>query len=484
MSWLLNKLRGKKNKTEEKIEDYDSSEKSEETKGENLSKGTHYNVKMLNDESVEEIPSEEEQYDSVEEPDGDVIEQPYTQIQMDGVKDNAKGIGSLLGSILSQTRLGTDVLRAGISLPAWLYEPMSLLQRQAEMLEYAFLLDKVAECKDTVDRLAYLAAFAVSGFSSSQRYHNAFNPILGETFEFVDEKNGFKYISEQVSHHPPASATHAEKEKSWVFYQNSSPVTSFLGNAISIDTQGKTHIYFPGNKDHYFYTNPKAKVHNLIFGKMWVEHYGQLHITSLKNGYTCKVNFKKCSFFGGVDYRLDGTICDTDGNICVELEGRWDQYLKGTWLVDTKESEKGKIEELWRVYDYNFINDKYHLSKFAASLIELSDELKSLLPPTDSRLRLDKEKLVSGDIESATKIKKIMEERQRQEKKNRESEWIPTFFHQIPDENGGHMWVYSGDYWEQREKKLEKLKGGVTTGKLLNGGKARGTSSDFCSYEI
>jgi len=46
------------------------------------------------------------------------------------------------------------------------------------------------------------------------------------------------------------------------------------------------------------------------------------------------------------------------------------------------------------------------------------------------------------------------------------------------------MWVYSGDYWEQREKKLEKLKGGVTTGKLLNGGKARGTSSDFCSYEI
>jgi len=413
----------------------------------------------------------------------------YTQVQTEGVKDNAKGIGSLLGSILAQTRLGTDVLRAGISLPAWLYEPMSVLQRQAEMLEYSHLLDKAAECKETIERLAYIAAFAVSGFSSSQRYHNNFNPLLGETFEFVDEKAGFKYISEQVSHHPPISATHAEKDKSWVFYQNSSPTTSFLGNAITIDTQGKTHIYFPGNKDHYFYTNPKAKLHNLIFGKMWVEHYGDLNITSLKNGCTCHVTFKKCGFFGsGVDYRLEGEIKDSDGNICIELTGRWDQYLQGTWVEDTKSFEKGHTEELWRVYEYNFINDKYHFSKFAASLLELPDELRALLPPTDSRLRLDKENLVSGNLDNATRVKKSMEERQRQEKKKRESdkeEWEPTFFHKIPDEEGtGHMWVYCGDYWEQREKKQKKLKEGETTGKLLNGGKSKGTASDFRSYEL
>jgi len=280
------------------------------------------------------------------------------------------------------------------------------------------LLDRAAECKDPIDRMAYITAFAVSGFSSTQRYHNNFNPLLGETFEFIDNKNEFKYISEQVSHHPPVSATHAEKDKLWVFYQNSSPTTSFLGNAISVDTQGRTHVYFPQNKDHYFYTNPKARLHNLLFGKMWVEHHGELQITNLKNGDNCNINFKKCGFFGnGVDCRVEGFIQNSEGERCVELTGSWDEYLQGTWLVETKDTEVDKTVELWRIQELNFINDKYHLSRFAATLIELDDELRSILPPTDSRLRLDKEQLVIGDLDTATKCKKMMEERQRQEKK-------------------------------------------------------------------
>jgi len=39
-----------------------------------------------------------------------------------------------------------------------------------------------------------------------------------------------------------------------------------------------------------------------------------------------------------------------------------------------------------------------------------------------------------------------------------ELEWIPTFFHKIPDEDGGNIWVYSGDYWEKRELKEKKIK--------------------------
>jgi len=310
------------------------------------------------------------------------------------------------------------LLCAGISLPSWLYEPMSVLQRQAEMLEYSHLLDRAAECKDPLDRMAFIAAFAVSGFSSTQRYHNDFNPLLGETFEFVDNEKGFHYISEQVSHHPPISATHAEKDKLWVFYQNSCPTTSFLGNSITVDTQGRTHVYFPQTKDHFFYTNPKSKLHNLLFGKLWLEHHGELNISNLKNGDTCKVNFKKCGLFGsGVDYFVEGYIQDSENNLCIQLSGRWDQYLEGTWLVETKISEKDKTKELWRIYDHNFINDKYHFSKFAASLVVMDDELRSLLPPTDSRLRIDKEQLVSGDPDNATKYKKVMEERQRQKKK-------------------------------------------------------------------
>jgi hypothetical protein len=409
----------------------------------------------------------------------------YHQVQTEGFIES-RSIGSLLGSILSQTKIGSDVLSSGISLPAWLYEPLSTLQRQAEMMEYSYLLDKAAECKDSIDRMAFIAAFAVSGLSATQRYHNNFNPILGETFEFVNEKTGVKYISEQVSHHPPVSATHAEKGKLWVFYQNSCPTTGFLGNSISIDTQAKTHIYFPGKKEHYSFTAPTTKVHNLILGKMWIEHIGELNVTNLKTRDTCIINFKKCGFFGNsVNYKIEGNIQDSDGNICVELSGCWNEYLEGNWLIETKDSEQDKTEEIWRIYENNFINDKYHLSRYAKQLIELGD-LINLLPPTDSRRRLDILQLLGEDPDKASKLKKMIEERQRKDRKSREQngeEWVPTFFHKNPEEDGGYIWVYCGDYWDQRENKLEKIKEGGDVSDLLNGGNSKGTASDFQSYE-
>jgi len=79
-----------------------------------------------------------------------------------------------------------------------------------------------------------------------------------------------------------------------------------------------------------------------------------------------------------------------------------------------------------------------------------------------------------------------MEERQRQDKKRRESnneEWVPTFFSKNPEEDGSYIWVYSGDYWEQREKKILGMKEGEDVSELLNGGNAIGTACDFKSYE-
>jgi len=260
-----------------------------------------------------------------------------------------------------------------------------------------------------------------------------------------------------------------------------------MGNAISIDTQGKTHIYFANRKEHYYFTCPKSKLHNLIFGKMWIEHYGELNITNLKNGDNCTVTFKKCGFFSSsVDYKLEGSIRDSDGNLCVELEGNWDEYFQGTWCVDTKETSKDSTKELWRVYESNFINDKYHFSKFTKRLIEVESK-KDILPPTDTRLRLDIIQLQNENPEQASRYKKMMEERQRQEKKRRETngeEWVPTYFHKNPEEDGSFIWVYSGDYWEQREQKQLKLEAGEDVSDTLNGGNSKDTASDFKSYDL
>jgi hypothetical protein len=65
-------------------------------------------------------------------------------------------------------------------------EPVSFLQRFTENVLYAYLLDRADECNDPIMRMQYVAAFAVSSISSNiDRLSKPFNPLLGETYEFV-----------------------------------------------------------------------------------------------------------------------------------------------------------------------------------------------------------------------------------------------------------------------------------------------------------
>ena len=50
-------------------------------------------------------------------------------------------------------------------MPIILNEPLNLLQRLCEELEYSELLDKAAQKDDPVQRLLLVAGFAVSGYA-------------------------------------------------------------------------------------------------------------------------------------------------------------------------------------------------------------------------------------------------------------------------------------------------------------------------------
>jgi hypothetical protein len=91
------------------------------------------------------------------------------------------------------------------------------------------IVDTAATERDSLKRLAYVAAFAMSNYSSTiGRIAKPFNPMLvslqsrlflshqrlkflkSETFEYVRLDKKYRYVSEQVSHHPPISACWAE----------------------------------------------------------------------------------------------------------------------------------------------------------------------------------------------------------------------------------------------------------------------------------
>ena len=98
-------------------------------------------------------------------------------------------------------------------------------------------VDAAAREQDAHKRIAYVAAFAMSNYSSTiGRIAKPFNPMLvsrayssnniqvlnlcatqGETFEYCRMDKQYRYVSEQVSHHPPMSACWAESPQ-WNYY--------------------------------------------------------------------------------------------------------------------------------------------------------------------------------------------------------------------------------------------------------------------------
>lgn len=105
-----------------------------------------------------------------------------------------------------------------MTLPVSFNEPTSLLQRVAEDLEYTDLLDVAADLPDSMERMVHVAAYAASEYASTiGRVAKPFNPLLGETFEYVRPDKGYRFFVEQVSHHPPIGAAWAEAPR-WDYY--------------------------------------------------------------------------------------------------------------------------------------------------------------------------------------------------------------------------------------------------------------------------
>ncbi|CAI4240425.1 AMP_1a_G0000980.mRNA.1.CDS.1 [Saccharomyces cerevisiae] len=133
-----------------------------------------------------------------------------TKLALD--EDNRPKIG--LWSVL-KSMVGQDLTK--LTLPVSFNEPTSLLQRVSEDIEYSHILDQAATFEDSSLRMLYVAAFTASMYASTtNRVSKPFNPLLGETFEYARTDGQYRFFTEQVSHHPPISATWTESPK-WDF---------------------------------------------------------------------------------------------------------------------------------------------------------------------------------------------------------------------------------------------------------------------------
>lgn len=60
---------------------------------------------------------------------------------------------------IMQKYVGSDVTSM-VTLPVLIFEPMSMLQKMAELMEYSYLLDLADECEDPYMRLMYASKYS------------------------------------------------------------------------------------------------------------------------------------------------------------------------------------------------------------------------------------------------------------------------------------------------------------------------------------
>ena len=108
-------------------------------------------------------------------------------------------------------------------------------------MEYNHLLDQALEMSDPMKRLAYVAIYSMTLLTGVERNSTKpFNPLLGETFEFISE--GFRFLAEQVSHHPPITGCYCEGFSGYKVWTNSRAKTKFTGRALNVIPMYKTYV--------------------------------------------------------------------------------------------------------------------------------------------------------------------------------------------------------------------------------------------------
>ncbi|XP_077471750.1 oxysterol-binding protein-related protein 1 [Stigmatopora argus] len=386
-----------------------------------------------------------------------------------------------------------------IAMPVILNEPLSFLQRLTEYMEHTYLIHRANATTDSVERMKCVAAFAVSAVASQwERTGKPFNPLLGETYELIREDLGFRWVAEQVSHHPPVSAFHAEGlQEDFVFHGSIYPKIKFWGKSIEAEPKGIITLELPKYNEAYTWTNPTCCVHNIIVGQLWIEQYGSVEVVNHKTGERCNMTFKPCGLFGKELHKVEGYIHDKSKRKLCAIYGKWTECLytvdPATFdshkktdrrnSEDKKACKRGSVDEepeempppdaetvqvipgselVWKITPRPGNSAKFYaFSTFAMQLNELDEKMDGLLPYTDSRFRPDIRAMENGDIDVASAEKKRLEEKQRTSRKNRSKstdDWKTRWFHQGANpHNKGQDWLYLKSYWDRQFMQLPDI---------------------------
>lgn len=178
---------------------------------------------------------------------------------------------------------------------------------------------------------------------------------------------------------------------------------------------GVCHVVIKATGEHFSWRKVTTCVNNLIVGKLWIDHYGDMIITNHKTSEKALVRFKPAGWRGKGQYEIEGDVTDSTGRKCIDIFGTWNDRLmarpaldsNGRPVIPTLPSNMGSSDQvlnatsnvsssssgtvlLWKRHPLAEDSEKmFNFTEYAASLNEISDSLREHLCPSDTRLRPD-----------------------------------------------------------------------------------------------
>jgi hypothetical protein len=352
-------------------------------------------------------------------------------------------------------------------LPIQFNEPLNTLQRECERFIFCDLLSKAADEKTPQMKMAYIVAFLTAEMSMSiGRVLKPMIPLVGESFEYVDNNLHYRFFGEEVQRLPSHVSAYIAEGDKWRYWADNRNTASFrfFAGAYGVDFGNKIHLELfnsekTGDKKHdtFVYNRPSTLLKGILVNKLHYDYSGSVTITSPDYpDYECTVEYISDNYEEGI---VEGKITKGEDNVIYNIGGNWKKEL---YITDANEENK---QVLFTVKEEDFFKnsvDGYILPSYSCNFNHITDELKAVLPPSDTRFRPDQREYEIGSTEKSQEIKKTIEEMQQYKQElldKANKEYQPVYFsNEYNEESKDFVFMYKGGYWEDRANKKLKLK--------------------------
>ncbi|KAI0428632.1 hypothetical protein F5Y09DRAFT_282726 [Xylaria sp. FL1042] len=228
---------------------------------------------------------------------------------------------------------------SSLTAPPFILSSTSLTEFSSYWCEHPSVFAAPAKEEDPAKRALlvlkwFLTTLKQQYAARSEQYGNEkkpLNPFLGELFlgKWEDAAGTTVLISEQVNHHPPATAYSITNVDSGVHLEGYNAQKASFSKTINIKQIGHAVLSVPvpsktGETESYLITLPSIHIEGLIFGAPFVELDGASYITS-STGYTAKISYLGKGWVSGKKNSFTATLYPTgnEKDVLYNCAGQW-----------------------------------------------------------------------------------------------------------------------------------------------------------------